>query len=502
MAPENRALEQWLEGMINSGQARQLVVGLHNSTNDISTRFLLASTSPSTMTPGSHHLPISRRRFLTITSGGLVALTSSSLTFHGPQALAAGRKRLRVGAIITEYSYRSHAHVILENFLEPYLFNGRLTSPDMDVVSMYVDQAPANELSRKISARYHIPIYKTIAGALCCGGDRLAVDAVLSIGEHGKYPVNAKAQMEYPRKRFFDEIVAVFRGSNRVAPVFSDKHLSYRWDWAREMYDTARRMRIPFMAGSSVPLAERTPRLELPRRARIEEAVSIHGGGVESYDIHGLEVLQSMVEDRRGGETGISSVQFLEGEQLWQAAREGRWSPELAAAALATKPIQGLPPARELMQPMAKAGRDRPFVSHGILVSYRDGTRGTMLAAGITGIRWYFSCRLAGETSPRATSFYVGPWQNRNLFKALSHAIQTHFRERRAPYPVERTLMTTGILDAAMDSRVKGGAVEETPQLLFAYKPRDFRRMREMGASWKLITEDRPEPKGIEYAGQ
>ncbi len=447
---------------------------------------------------------VSRRAFLETTSRAFtnVTLASAILGSTNLTASAATRKRLRVAAVVTEYSYRSHAHVILENFLEPYLFNGTLTSPGMDVVSLYVDQVPANELSRVISAKFGVPIYKTIAEALCRGGDRLAVDAVLSIGEHGKYPVNAKAQMEYPRKRFFDEIVAVFRRSGRVVPVFNDKHLSYRWDWAMEMYDTARQMKIPLMAGSSVPLAERTPPLELPWRARIEEAISIHGGGVESYDIHGLEVLQSMVEVRRGGETGVRQVQFLEGAALWQAAREGRWSPDLAAAALAAKPIPGLPSAQELMRPMAQVGNDRPFVSHGILITYRDGTRGTMLAAGITGIRWYFSCRLAGETTPRATSFYVGPWQNRNLFKALSHAIQTHFRECQAPYPVERTLMTTGILDAAMDSRVQGGALRDTPQLRFAYKPRDFRAMREMGASWKLITEDRPEPQGIEYGGK
>ncbi len=447
---------------------------------------------------------VSRRAFLGTTSQALASATLAS-AFPGSTNLtpsAANGKRIRVAAVVTEYSYRSHAHVILENFLEPYLFNGTLTSPGMDVVSLYVDQVPANELSRAISAKHGVVLYKTIAEALCRGSDRLAVDAVLSIGEHGNYPVNAKAQIEYPRKRFFDEIVAVFRQSGRVVPVFNDKHLSYRWDWAREMYDTARQMKIPLMAGSSVPLAERTPPLELPRRARIEEAVSIHGGGVESYDIHGLEVLQSMVEGRRGGETGVTRVQFLEGAALWQAAREGRWSPDLAAAALAAKPIPGLPSAWELMRPMAQVGNNRPFVSHGILVTYRDGTRGTMLAAGTTGIRWYFSCRLAGETTPRATSFYVGPWQNRNLFKALSHAIQTHFREHQAPYPVERTLMTTGILDAAMDSRVKGGDLQDTPQLRFVYKSRDFRAMREMGASWKLITEDRPEPQGIDYGGK
>jgi hypothetical protein len=435
---------------------------------------------------------------------GKQAATTGLLCSQGSSLLSAApnSKRLRIAAIVTEYSYRSHAHVILENFLEPYLFNGKRTSSDMDVVSLYVDQTPANELSRAISAKYKIPIYPSIHGALCQGGRQLAVDAVLSIGEHGKYRINAKAQMEYPRKRFFDEIVAVFRASRRTVPVFSDKHLSYRWDWAKEMYDTSRRMGFPLMAGSSVPLAERAPALELPRAARIQEAVSIHGGGVESYDIHALEVLQSMVEARHGGETGVRRVQFLEGDKLWQAAGEGRWSPKIAVAALASKPLPGLPTASKLLEPNARAGGDRPFVSHGILIDYRDGTRGTMLAAEITGIRWYFGCQLAGESTPQGTSFYVGPWQNRNLFKALSHAIQTHFRERRSPYPVERTLMTTGILDAAMDSRVQGGVQLETPQLLFRYRPRDYRHLREMGASWKLITEDRPEPKGIDFAGE
>jgi hypothetical protein len=140
-----------------------------------------------------------------------------------------------------------------------------------------------------------------------------------------------------------------------------------------------------------------------------------------------------------------------------------------------------------------------PFVSHGILVHYKDGLRAiTLSAATGGGINWQFACKIAAEQSPRATSFYVGPWNNRNLFKALSHAIQTHFREGRAPYPLERTLLVTGILDAEMESRFRGGKVMDTPHLAISYKARDYRRMREMGESWKIITEDVPEPKGIE----
>jgi hypothetical protein len=445
----------------------------------------------------SNFAKIGRREFLSQTgqaAAGLMLVSALPVS-----ALAARSKHIKVAAVITEFSYRSHAHVILENFVEPYLFNGKWISPDMDVASLYVDQFPDGELGRAFAAKYKIPIYQTISEALCLGGDKLAVDAVLSIGEHGKYPVNEKGQHEYPRKRFFDEIVAVFRRSGKVAPVFSDKHLSYRWDWAKEMYDTSRELKIPFMAGSSVPLAQRRPPLEMPARAKIEEAVSIHGGGVESYDFHGLEVLQAMIEARRGGETGVARVQFLRDDALWKAADDGLWSPQLAQVALDAEPDSGRLPAKELMCPPKKDNSNAAFVSHGILLNYRDGLRAIVLAAATGGgIKWHFACKLAGEQQPRATSFYVGPWNNRNLFKALSHAIQTHFRERRAPYPIERTLLVTGILDAEIESRFQGGKPMDTPQLAIAYTPRDYRKMREMGASWKMLTEEIPEPKGIE----
>ncbi len=441
--------------------------------------------------PASHD----RRVFLQSAAGLAMAASTLSETREG-RAQEPAKKRLKVAVVFTEFTYRSHAHVILENFLHPYLFNGEWTDPGMDVVSLYGDQFPEGDMSRAASKEYGIPLYPTIDAALCLGGKELAVDAVLSIGEHGKYPRNEKGQREYPRKRFFDEIVTVFRRSNRVVPVFNDKHLSFRWEWAKEMYDTARELRIPLMAGSSVPLAERRPVLELPAGSRIAEAVSIHGGGFESYDFHALEVLQSMVEARHGGETGIARVQYFSGEALWKAAEEGLWSLPLAQAAMAAELGPDAPPVREFAQ--AELERAAPF---GTLLIYRDGLRAMVLKFGREDTRWNFACRLEGDPEPKATAFYVGPWNNRNLFKALSHAIQTHFRQSRSPYPLERTLLTTGILDAEADSRFRGGDPVETPHLGMAYPPVDFRAMREMGASWKLITEDTPEPEGIDTGG-
>jgi hypothetical protein len=350
-------------------------------------------------------------------------------------------------------------------------------------------------MAEDVAREYKVPVFKTIAEALCLGGKELAVDAVLSIGEHGRYPRNKLGQTEYPRKRFFDEAVAAMRRSGRYAPLFNDKHLSYRWDWAKEMVETAAKLGIPLMAGSSVPLAQRVPPFELPADARVAEAVSIHGGGVESYDFHALEVLQSVVESRKGGESGVASVEFLTGEALWKAAEDGRWSLALAEAAMAAewgkKPLS--------LKRVEGEGQAEP---HGILLAYKDGLRACVLKVGRSSTRWNFACSLKGEEKPRATRFHVGPWQNRNLFKALAHAIQHHFRTGKAPYPVERTLLVSGVLDAAMHSRAEAGKAMKTPHLEFAYEGRDFTAMRETGASWKVVTEATPEPAGIDRTGR
>ena len=420
---------------------------------------------------------------MNLTRRGLLTSLAAAPLLGVPTFAGEPRRRPRVAVIYSACYHRSHAHVILENFLTPYLFNGKVTQPSVDVASIYADQrrgtATWPDLTDDIARLFKIPVHKTIADALTLGGKDLAVDGVVSIGEHGDYPTNRFGVREYPRKRFFDAIVDVMRRSNRFVPLFNDKHLSYRWDWARDMFDTCQKHRIPFMAGSSVPLAQRIPAMDLPANCVIEEAVSIHGGPFEIYDFHALEVLQAFVESRKGGESGITHVEFLPREALFRAEKAGRWSLELARAALRaefgdkipdiTRPINGVEP-------------------WGILVTYRDGTRGTMLKIGYSGTRWNFACKLAGEKTLRATRHHVGPWNNRCLFMALSNAIQQFVTTRTAPYPVERTLLATGALEAAVRSRAEGRRLE-TPHLNIAYAARDFRGVREHGESWKIVTD-------------
>jgi len=428
-------------------------------------------------------MDIFRREFLAASAAGL----ASSSLLAGRDGR---RRRPRVAAIYTVFTYRSHGHVLLENFLQPYLFNGQPTDPGVEIVSFYRDQSPEGDMTDDVSKRYGIPVYESIREALCLGGDELAVDAVLSIGEHGSYPKTELGQTMYPRKRFFDEILQVMKDSGRVVPVFNDKHLSYRWDWASEMAEACREHGIPLLAGSSVPLAERNPAMEFPRGAVVEEAISIHGGPVESYDFHALEVLQSIVESRRGGETGIKQVRFFDAEAVRQNARLGHWSEDLVAAAMKAQ-LGYLPEDLGAIK-----GEDK-IEPHAIQLTYNDGLKATVLRVGHDSTRWNFACRLKKQSQLLSTAFQVGPWENRNLFKALAHAIQHHFRTGKPPYPAERTLLVTGTLAAAMQAMQEESGILQTPHLAIRYQADKFTAMREMGASWKIITDEMPQPSGI-----
>lgn len=450
------------------------------------------------------NMSLSRRSFLG-TASLATALPLSSAAHSADRE--PGKKRPRIAAIFTELRFRSHAYNILENFLGPYYFRGQLTDPGVDVVAMYADQFPQNDMAREVSRRFGIPLFKSIDKALCLGGEHLAVDAVLSIAEHGDYPFNERGQQMYPRKEFFEEAFAVMKRSGRYVPFFNDKHLSYRWDWAKEMYDTARAAKMPLLAGSSVPLAQRIPALNLPQAADIEEAVSIHGGGLETYDFHGLEVLQSLVESRKGGETGIAGIELLTGKDFQRAQKAGRWSDDLVKAAMQSEQKMNVrrqprprvnnarPKLDSTSTPKTPGGRPaRPSGPHAIIVTYKDGLKATVLKVGGSADRWNFACRLRGESQVRSTALFNSPWGNRGLFKALSHAIQFLFVKGQEPYPAERTLLTTGAVETVMRSYEQGGGEIKTPHLEIAYQPTDWQAMRETGATWRILTADVPQP--------
>jgi hypothetical protein len=385
--------------------------------------------------------------------------------------------RPKLAAVVTTYFKYSHAQHIVDRFLDGYGWNGTHHYPPFDLVTLYVDQVGANDLSRERAARHpSMKLCSSIAEALTGGSGKLAVDGVVLVGEHGNYPRNEKGQTKYPRHEFFEEIVKVYRASGRSVPLFSDKHLSWNWEWARQMYDTSREMRFPFMAGSSLPVTWRTPSVDMPLGARISEALSVCYGGVDSYDFHGLETIQSMVERRHGGETGVAWVQAYRGDKFWDALREGVWPRALMEAALTRS--HTLTPARPGFNHIFPSTDDmRRLVRDPVAYRYEhaDGLKCTMLLMNGLVRDFNFAAYINGSRDPFSTQMYLPMPDGRttlaNFFSPLVNHMESMFLSGRPSYPVERTLLTTGLTAAGVESLYRGQTRFETPHLAIAYQP-------------------------------
>jgi hypothetical protein len=421
------------------------------------------------------HLRCSRRKFLA--SAAALTLAGSvpgdagaegtpplSRTRPGRPSIE-GRKPIAV--ITTVFRPLSHSYHIAGRFMHGYARGGQLHVPKHYVHSMYVDQTPDNDLSREFAHDFGFRVTRSVADALTVDG-KLAVEGVLLIGEHGNYPRNDKGQILYPRYEMMEQIVEVFRKTGKSVPVFNDKHLSYMFARASKMVGWARELKFGLMAGSSLPVTWRRPELELKLETPIEDGLVAAYGAIEVYGIHALETLQTMMERRQGGETGVKAVTCLLGKDVWRAGDAGKWSWDLLEAALSRSetvnpgdirrnagamPVQGMP----VIPPTA------------FLIEYRDGRRGTVLLLSGHIQDFNFAAKIAGETKLASCMFHLPPPPGARYFDAQVASIEKLLETGQSPLPVERTQLTTGILDAIMESHHRRGSRIETPELDIRY---------------------------------
>ena len=369
-------------------------------------------------------------------------------------------ERKKIAAITTTYQHRSHADVLLGKFISGFPTDDGHIEPRVEVASVYLDQIHENDMCIGLAKEYGFEMHESIQAALCLGGKELAVDAVLIVGEHGDYPWNEKDQHLYPRKYFFEQVCGVFAYNGRSVPVFNDKHLSYNWADTNWMWQRARELEVPFMAGSSIPYAWRSPWIELEKGVKFDEVVAVGYGGTESYGFHMLEGLQCMVERREGGEVGVNSVQCLEGDDVWRAAEDGLWSSELAAAACSKMEKNPEGDMKDLAE--------NPVV---FLVEYRDGLKAAAPMLNGYASNFGFAATIGGEI--QALDFYLPfgePWAH---FSYLGLNIEEMFITGEPIVGAERTVLTSGILEAAMNSRHDGYRELQTPHLDVAYESYD-----------------------------
>ncbi len=380
-------------------------------------------------------MPLSRRSLLSLPAAFAAA--------------GAAPKRPKVACILNVYFPNSHADVFMGRLLEGYRLNGVSHRPRLDTVSFYVDQFPTNDMAREQAEEYGVKIYKTVKEALCLGGDKLAVDGVAVIGEHGDYPKARRGNFMYPRKKRFDEVTAEFQRAGRVLPLMNDKYFAYEWADAKAMYDHVKANKIPFFCGSSLPLTWRRPALEFKPGIELDELLAVSFSDLEEHGYHAMELLQAMAEKRKGGETGIAEIRCVEGDAVFN---DNFWSRPLLDAALQHRvnhvPKNNTPP-------------------QAVFVRYRDGVKASILNLNGQARDYLFAAR---EKSGKIHSscFYIQLYVHNHWGFMVKH-FEDLVLTKKSPYPPERTLLTNGMMLAGLESRVDGYRWLPTPHLDIRY---------------------------------
>jgi hypothetical protein len=394
----------------------------------------------------------------------VVVCMASAFAFTATQAAESANTPpiKKIAAIVTVYTHNSHADMIVSRLLQTDTLDGKGKDSPLQLASVYTDQKPDKDISRLLAASHRFRVSDTIEDALTLGTGHLAVDGVLLIAEHGNYPASPVGSPQYPKRRFWEETLKVFRASGRVVPVFMDKHLADNWPDAKSIYDSARELKIPLMAGSSVPGAWRRPPADVKRGARLREIVGITYHLTEHYGFHGLEMIQSLAEQRQGGETGIKAVQTIAGDAVWRAFDEKIFDVELldAARQRLSQPRGGGRPLREVVR--------QPRL---VRIEYADGLRAHLLELNGAAGEWSAAWRYADDGRVESSLFWVQEGRPGMHFTGLLNGIEQMMLTDKPSWNVERTLLTSGALHALLISLKEGQRRVETPQLMLRYQP-------------------------------
>jgi hypothetical protein len=420
-----------------------------------------AADSSSTNETIGPNLLFTRREML-----GLAGMASLTALMGVPSVAVPQQvqKKPRIACITTYWAApRSHADWIFTKLLDGYWWQGAYTSSRVEVVSVYIHQLEQSGLGQKICKAKGIPIFNSAVEAVTLGGKELAVDGVVIVGEHGNYPTDLKGHWLLPRWWMYNQVIQVFERSKRSVPVFNDKHLSYNWDDAKWMFDKSRELNFPLTGGSSIPLYYRKPELELPIDTPIKHSIMLGGAGDEGAIFHAVDVLQSFVERRKGGETGVRSVQSIRGPETWKWVESNPWASKLLDSVAKSFELK---PGHFQQNPQTNM----------CMVEYNDGTKAAVI--GGRGVGWTYSGEIEGREEPTIISMlgWAGPFDQYHASNAQPHWITEMMVTNKEPFNAERLLLSTGIVNHYMESNWENsryspvGRRIETPVLNMEYR--------------------------------
>lgn len=377
----------------------------------------------------------------------------AALGVPSPAGQAAPPPRKRVAFLVESWYPWSHADVIGTRFLEGYRLGEKAYPSPVTVASVHTDAPRPTDQTRVLAARYGFKVASSVAEALLedprSSRPRLAVDGIL-IATREDPPPNGQLPSPTPRLQLMKEIFRILDQAGARVPIFLDKMLAANWADAQAIVAEAARRGIPLMAGSVVPYMP----VDRPLRAgKVEVGMVIVAGPYWAYAFHATELLQGYMEQRGPRETGVTSIRATGG---LAALPDGEvWGRRLFEPLLASARTGG----------RGARGRAEPVVN---LITYADGTRGVvvLLPGAFDEAEFLLGAQFADATI--STGGVILRREPFDHFAYLVHALVEFYTTGRAVVPVERALLTTGIVLLGQDSRLQGVPVA-SPGLAVTY---------------------------------
>jgi len=228
---------------------------------------------------------------------------------------------------------------------------------------------------------------------------------------------------------------------------------------AREALRMAASRNISILAGTSLAVTWRLPDVDLVPGTSLREALIVVQGSSPGAELQALDGLLPILEKRRGGESGVNRIRFIEGGELWRAANQGLWSQPLLAAALSrshtpqgdsmadgrTQDIHGL----GLVPRLARNPR-------GWLLEHRDGLRSTILVLDGVVTDYNFAIQAADGTMLSAQLFRAPPPMEQH-YSRLAAAMEDLFTGKAAPWKIERNLLTAALIETFRQPSARAG---------------------------------------------
>ena len=183
-----------------------------------------------------------------------------------------------------------------------------------------------------------------------------------------------------------------------------------------------------------------------PAQHRVGARPAVLSGGPAGGALRAQRGRLRRVERRHGGETGIRAVLCLSGDAVWRAGERGRWPRELADTALVA--VEGH------ADPLDPTKVEEPHV---FLLEYADGLEAAVLMLGDNGYlkKFAYAERVGSEIA--ALEYHTDDGEAHAAFSYLGLNIEDFFLTTTPPSPVERTYLTTGVLEAIMRSHGANG---------------------------------------------